>query len=123
MRNTCEGVVEAQAISWFAQGCRHGSMLWQRLQREMPVSLAETIKIEDSYALGDPTQPTLVAEPTSRYPVNDGAGQFRRNDHQDFRNNKRRDDQPDRRYGSNHVAAVDPDQPDAGSSQRQRNGG
>ena len=36
VRNSCEGVVEAQAISWFAQGCRHGSMLWQRLQREMP---------------------------------------------------------------------------------------
>ena len=35
LRNSCEGVVEAQAISWFAQGCRHGSMLWQRLQRDM----------------------------------------------------------------------------------------
>jgi hypothetical protein len=31
MRNSCEGVVESQAITWFAQGCRHGSMLWQRL--------------------------------------------------------------------------------------------
>ena len=28
VRNSCEGVVEAQAISWFADGCRHGSMLW-----------------------------------------------------------------------------------------------
>ena len=31
MRNSCEGVIEQQAISWFAQGCRHDSMLWQKL--------------------------------------------------------------------------------------------
>jgi hypothetical protein len=59
MHNSCEGVVEMQAITWFAQGCRHGTMLWQRLQREMPATLAETIKIGDSYALGDLTQPLL----------------------------------------------------------------
>ena len=28
LRNTCEGVIESQAIAWFAQGCKHGSMLW-----------------------------------------------------------------------------------------------
>jgi hypothetical protein len=59
MRNSCEGVVELQAIMWFAQGCRHGTMLWQKLQREMSATLAKTIRIADSYALGDPTQPTL----------------------------------------------------------------
>ena len=47
IRNSCEGVIESQAIAWFAQGCRHGTMLWQRLQREMPATLAETIKIVD----------------------------------------------------------------------------
>ena len=57
-RNSCEGVEDSQAISWFANGCRHGSMLWQRLRRDMPVTLAETIRIADSYALGDPTQPS-----------------------------------------------------------------
>jgi hypothetical protein len=60
LRNSCEGVVEMQAIMWFAQGCRHGTMLWQKLQRDMPATLAETIKIADSYALGDPMQPTLI---------------------------------------------------------------
>jgi hypothetical protein len=49
-----------QAITWFAQGCRHGTMLRQRLQRDMPTTLAETIKIADSYALGDPTHPSLM---------------------------------------------------------------
>jgi hypothetical protein len=51
----------------------------------MPATLAETIKIANSYALGDPMQPTLMAELASRYPVQDNAGQFRRNDRQDFR--------------------------------------
>src|SRR3954468_9092051 len=50
LRNSCEGVIESQAIAWFAQGCRYGSVLWQRLQRDMPTTLAETIRIADSYA-------------------------------------------------------------------------
>jgi hypothetical protein len=54
LRNSCKGVVEQQAIMWFAQGCQHGTMLWQKLQREMPTMLAKTIKIADSYALEDP---------------------------------------------------------------------
>ena len=117
LRNSCEGVVESQAISWFAQGCRHGSMLWQRLQREMPVTMAETIRVADSYALGDPTQPTLKAEPTYKH-----QGQERRFERQDNRVNKRSNEQPDRRYGANHVATVG-EHPDAGSSQRQKNDG
>src|SRR3954469_2690247 len=36
-------------------------VLWQRLQRDMPTTLAETIRIADSYALGDPTQPELMS--------------------------------------------------------------
>jgi hypothetical protein len=51
-----------QAIMRFAQGCRHGTMLWQKLQRDMPATLAKTIKIADSYALGDPMQPTLDSQ-------------------------------------------------------------
>ena len=31
LRNSCEGVIESQAIAWFAQGCRYASVLWQRL--------------------------------------------------------------------------------------------
>ena len=89
-------------------------MLCQRLQREMPATLAETIKIEDSYALGDSTQPLLA--PVDR----DRSG--RRSDRPDYRG-KRRDDRPDHRYGSDQVAAVDQDQVDAGSSQRQKNDG
>ena len=95
LRNTCEGVSESQAIAWCAQGCKHSSMPWQKLQREMPSTLGEIIRIADSYALGDPTQPLYnSAEPSKRYPGNNAAGSARRNDRQDY-GNKRRDDQPD----------------------------
>ena len=67
MRNSCEGVTEGQAVSWFAEGCRHGSMLWQKLRRDQPTTLAETIWIADNYALGDPTEPAAVAEPVVQY--------------------------------------------------------
>ena len=105
MRNSCEGVVEAQAISWFAQWCRHGSMLWQRLQREMPTTLAETIKIVDMYALGDLLQPALQpAEPSSSRP-NMASGSYQR-PVQDFRKRN----MPDYWYSPNQVAAMEQNQ-------------
>jgi hypothetical protein len=95
-------------------------MLWKKLQREMPAMLAETIKIADSYALGDPMQPTLDSqgqEQTQRNNSNAGRpGQFYRPDNQ----NKRRDERPDYQYGSPQVAAVEEEQGGTGSSQRPR---
>jgi hypothetical protein len=96
-------------------------MLWQKLQREMLATLAETIKIADSYALGDPMQPTLDSQGQGQTQKNNnnnarGSGQFYRPDNR----NKRRDDRPDYRYGSAQVAAVEEEQGGAGSSQRPR---
>ena len=82
----------------------------------MPTTLAEMIRIADSYALGDPTQPAAYDTPTP-FEVFNGAGPSRMQDRQDFRN-KRNHDRPDYRY--NQVAAVEPDQPDAGNAQRQK---
>ncbi|KAK1665639.1 hypothetical protein QYE76_053798 [Lolium multiflorum] len=113
MRNTCEGVIEAQAIAWFSQGCRRGSPLWQRLQRSMPTTLAEMIRVADSYALGDPMQPAVQAEPEQSNP--------HQQQYRDNRNNKRREDFPDRRYASQQVAAVQENY-DASGSQRQKTG-
>jgi hypothetical protein len=102
--------VEQQAIMWFAQGCRHGTMLWQKLQRDMPAMLAETIKIADSCALGDPLQPTLASQGQGQSQRNNnnvgGSGQFYRPDNR----NNRRDDRSDYRYGSSQVAAVEEEQ-------------
>jgi hypothetical protein len=95
-------------------------MLWQKLQREMPATLAETIKIVDSYALGDPMQPTLDSQGQGQTHQNNsnagGSGQFYRPDNQ----NKRRDDRPDYWYGTAQVAAVEEEQGGAGSIQRPR---
>src|SRR5215216_1175635 len=103
-----------------SQGCRYASMLWQRLQRDMPTTLAETIRIADSYALGDPTQPRLMSnESNEEYYQRDGASSSRRNDYW----GKRRDDRPDYRYNSQQVAAVNQDQPGAGGNQCQKTGG
>jgi hypothetical protein len=120
LRNSCEGINEQQAIMWFAHGCRHGTMLWQKLQRQMPATLAETIKIADSYALGDPMQPSLDSQGQGQAQGNTSnagrPGQFYRPDNR----NKRREERPDYRYGTAQVAAVEEEQGDAGSSQRPR---
>jgi hypothetical protein len=95
-------------------------MLWQKLQRDMPATLAETINIADSYALGDPLQPTLESQGQGQTQRNnnnaDGSGQFYRPDNR----NKRRDDRQDYRYGSSQVVAIEEEQGGAGSSQRPR---
>src|SRR4051812_28989005 len=95
--------------------------MWQRLQRDMPTTLAETIRIADSYALGDPTQPELMSadhrEQQDHY-ARDLAGSSRRND---FRG-RRREERPDYRYNSAQVAAVAQDLPSHGATQRQKNG-
>jgi hypothetical protein len=82
--------------------------------------LAKTIKIADSYALGDPMQPTLDSQgqgQTQRNNNNVGRpGQFYRPDNR----NKRRDDRPDHLYGSAQLAAVEEEQGGTGSSQRPR---
>src|SRR4051812_4045690 len=123
MRNFCKGVIESQAIAWFAQGCRHGSVLWQRLRRDMPASLAETIWIADSCVLGDPTQPLLMsADGMTETRIYDDVGSQRRQERSEYRS-KRRDERPDYRYGSTQVAVVSQDHPDAGNSQRRRTSG
>jgi hypothetical protein len=98
LRNTCEGIDENLAIGWFLDSCRHGSMLWQRLQRKRLGTLAETIRIADSYALGDPMQPAL-ADPN----FSPGGGSLRQQDPRDL-GQKRKEDY---RYNSYQVAAVE----------------
>jgi hypothetical protein len=77
--------------------------------------MAEMIKVADHYALGDPMQPAITADPLPRYPPC-----------QDYQNknnhNKRRKDIPDRRYGMQQVAVVQ-DNSEAGGSQRKKTGG
>jgi hypothetical protein len=86
----------------------------------MSATLAETINIADSYALGDPMQPTLASSGQGQSQRNNSgagtSGQFYRPDNR----NKRRDDRPHHRYGSSQVVAVEQEQAGTGSSQRPR---
>ena len=87
----------------------------------MPKSLSEAIRIADSYALGDPTQPALDSVgATRRQPVNNRLGPMRPGDRQEY-GYKRRD--PDYRYGADQVAAVAVDNPETGPSQKPKNEG
>jgi hypothetical protein len=86
----------------------------------MPAMLAETIKIADSYALGDPMHPTLDSQGQGQTQGNNNytgrPGKFYRPDNW----NKRRDERPDYRYGMAQVTAMEEEQGGAGSSQRPR---
>ena len=81
-RMNCEGVKEDQAIAWFCGGCRHGTMLWQKLNRNIPTSLSALMKTAGEYALGDLTQPPLNP---SQHHSNNNHVSFDRGNRQDFR--------------------------------------
>ena len=51
MRNSCEGVHEIQAISFFMAGCRPNTMLWHKLRRSDPKTMAALMAIADKYVL------------------------------------------------------------------------
>jgi hypothetical protein len=83
----------------------------------MPTTLAEMIRVADNYALGDPMQPAIQAEPVqTNHPRQD-----QHRDKWQDRHNKRREDFPDRRYGPHQVAAVQ-DNSGADGSHRERTG-
>ncbi|KAK1681506.1 hypothetical protein QYE76_042354 [Lolium multiflorum] len=123
MRNSCEGVHEIQAISFFMGGCRPNTMLWHKLRCSKPKTMAALMAIAD-YALAEEAgkAPAEAApapsrrdnnKPAEHKPAEGGSHGSRRDNYR----GKRHSDQPDRRYGSAHVAAVS-DHAAAGGSRR-----
>ena len=53
MRNSCEGVHEIQAINFFMAGCRPNTMLWHKLRRSDPKTMAALMAIADKYVLAE----------------------------------------------------------------------
>ncbi|KAK1609247.1 hypothetical protein QYE76_032920 [Lolium multiflorum] len=126
MRNSCEGVHEIQAISFFMGGCRPNTMLWHKLRRSDPKSMAALMAIADKYALAEEAgkAPAEISpapsrrdnnKPAEHKPAEGGSHGSRRDNYR----GKRHSDQPDRRYGSTQVAAVS-DHAAAGGSRRQK---
>ncbi|KAK1618858.1 hypothetical protein QYE76_024375 [Lolium multiflorum] len=125
MRNSCEGVHEMQAISFFMGGCRPNTMLWHKLRRSEPKTMAALMVIADKYALAEEAgkAPADISpaparrdnnKPAEHKPAEGGSHSSRRDNYR----GKRHNDQPDRRYGSAHVAAVSDNA--AGGSRRQK---
>ncbi|KAK1665249.1 hypothetical protein QYE76_053408 [Lolium multiflorum] len=126
MRNSCEGVHEIQAVGFFMAGCRQNTMLWHKLRRSEPKTMAALMAIADKYALAEGTSstPAEISPAPSRRDNNKSAehkpaeGGHHGSRRDNYRG-KRHSDQPDRRYGSAHVAAVS-DHAAAGGSRRQK---
>ncbi|KAK1558229.1 hypothetical protein QYE76_018038 [Lolium multiflorum] len=128
MRNSCEGVHEIQAISFFMGGCRPNTMLWHKLRRSEPKTMAALMAIADKYALLEASStPAEISpapsrrdnnKPAEHKPAEGGSHGSRRDNYR----GKRHSDQPDRRYGSAHVAAVS-DHAAAGGSRRHKQTG
>ncbi|KAK1642782.1 hypothetical protein QYE76_060587 [Lolium multiflorum] len=120
MRNSCEGVHEMQAIGFFMGGCRPNTMLWHKLRRSDPKSMAALMAIADKYALAEEAgkAPADVSPAPTRRDNNKPAEGASHGSRRDNYRGKRHSDQPDRRYGSAHVAAVADNA--AGGSRRQK---
>ena len=104
-------------------------MLKHKLMRTEPATMAELMAIADKYATADSAMQKPIRldaagkqiedQPAKRSPPGAGeAGSSRRSPRD--RRGKRKDDQPDGRYGSKQVAVVDIEQPAAGGSRRQK---
>ncbi|KAK1642871.1 hypothetical protein QYE76_060676 [Lolium multiflorum] len=111
-----------QAISFFMGGCRPNTMLWHKLRRSEPKSMAALMVIADKYALAEEAgkapaeiSPAPARRDNNNKPAEGGSHGSRRDNYR----GKRHSDQPDRRYGSAHVAAVS-DHAAAGGSRRQK---
>ncbi|KAK1613717.1 hypothetical protein QYE76_019234 [Lolium multiflorum] len=120
MRNSCEGVHEIQAIGFFMGGCRPNTMLWHKMRRSDPKSMAALMAIADKYALAEEAgkAPADVSPAPTRRDNNKPAEGASHGSRRDNYRGKRHSDQPDRRYGSAHVAAVADNA--AGGSRRQK---
>jgi hypothetical protein len=99
LRNSCEGVGEEQAISYFTDGCREGTLLKHKLHRAEPKTMANFMAIADKYASADSTSRVQYVEPTpaggQSQPASGQGGHHNRDRH-----SKRKDERRDNKYGS-----------------------
>src|SRR3954468_21537151 len=64
LRNTCEGVHEIQAIQYFTDGCLDGSLLKHKLLRKEIKSLADLMRIANSFAASDAAMRPIKLSPS-----------------------------------------------------------
>jgi hypothetical protein len=105
LRNSCEGVGEEQAIGYFTDGCREGSLMKHKLNRAKPNTMVEFMTIADKYASADSAARVQFAKSgpaVGRSQPASGQGGH----HNRGRHGKRKDERHDNKYGSKQVATV-----------------
>jgi hypothetical protein len=63
LRNSCKGVGEEQAIGYFMDRCREGTLLKHKLHRAEPKTMADFMAIPDKYASADSTARVQCVDP------------------------------------------------------------
>ena len=53
LRNSCEGILDSQAVQYFVQGCREQTLLKHKLLRKRPQTMVHLMAIADEYATAD----------------------------------------------------------------------
>jgi hypothetical protein len=117
LRNSCEGVGEEQAIGYFMDGCREGTLLKHKLHRTEPKTMADFMAIADKYASADSAARVQYIEPApvgGQSQLASGQGGHHNRD----RHGKRKDERHDNKYGSKQVAAVQGSPGATGGSQK-----
>jgi hypothetical protein len=98
-------VGEEQAISYFTDGCREGTLLKHKLHRAEPKAMADFMAIADKYASADSAARVQYVESAlaggQSQPASGQGGHHNRDRH-----GKRKDERRDNKYGSQQVAAV-----------------
>jgi hypothetical protein len=99
LRNSCEGVGEEQAIGYFMDRCREGTLLKHKLHRAELKSMADFMAIADNYASAVSAARVQYVEPAlakgQSQPAVDQGGHHNRDRH-----GKRKDEHCDNKYDS-----------------------
>jgi hypothetical protein len=112
-------VGEEQAISYFTDGCREGTLMKHKLHRAEPKSMADFMAIADKYASTDSIARVQYVKPApARGQSQAAAGQG--GHHNRDRHGKRKDERRDNKYGSQQVAAVQGSLVATGESQKRK---
>jgi hypothetical protein len=114
-------VGKEQAIGYFTDGCREGTLLKHKLHRVEPKSMADFMAIADKYASADSAARVQYIEPVlaggQSQPTASQGGH-----HNHDRHGKRKDECCDNKYGSQQVAAVQGSPGAMGRSQKCKGG-
>jgi hypothetical protein len=98
-------VGEEQAIGYFTDGCREGTLLKHKLHRTEPKTMAKFMAIADKYGSVDSAARVQYAESVLAAGQSQPASGQGRHHNRDL-HGKRKDERDDNKYGSKQVAAV-----------------